>query len=277
MFAHTLKKVALTLAPVPPTNAQSSQWQGSLYELSNVMYSIRRSKAFGRLTLRNANRLGVAHLYFRYGKLAHIVGNRGEVLATLNDLKTWSQGTVRFERGGAQVAESLSEEQVQQFDDLLAYWQRRGVLASNKVPTVIEAEAFLANAEQLITPMEWQVLVEGTRRISMAVAHLVGPKEAGTVLRDILDDCTSAFPAFSSLEIAPSGYLQMSTSSNLDHIPRKEVLDGFAALFATSQYFCAPIIGEDEAYKLFAQTLGELRPMLMSLEVFQLNRRYLLG
>jgi hypothetical protein len=123
----------------------------------------------------------------------------------------------------------------------------------------------------LITPQEWRVLVEGTRRVSLAVAHLVGPQEALTVLRDILEDCAAAFPAFSSLQIASSGYLSVVDTSQLDRMPRNEVLEGFAALIATCQYFCAPIIGDQDAHKLMIQALSDVGPALVNLGVFSID------
>ena len=48
-------------------------WQGSLRDLANMVYQIKRMRAFGRLSLRNTERRSVAHLYFRAGKLVHMV------------------------------------------------------------------------------------------------------------------------------------------------------------------------------------------------------------
>jgi hypothetical protein len=141
---------------------------------------------------------------------------------------------------------------------------------------IIESDLIATpNVEELINPWEWQVLVEGTRRISLAVAHLVGPREAVDVLRDILDDCSAGFPALSGLEIAATGYLHVTRTSQLDHISRRELLEGFAALFATCEYFCSPIIGEEEAHALMIQALNNIGPTLVGLGVFQINKRSL--
>ena len=111
----------------------------------------------------------------------------------------------------------------------------------------------------------------------MAVAHLIGPVEAMNVLRDIIDDCSSTFPAFASLQIAPTGYLQVTDISKFDRIPRGELLEGFAALISICQYFCAPIIGEVEAHKLVIQALGDVRTALISLGVFHIDNVLLSG
>lgn len=255
---------------VSQVHSRRFSWQGSLRDLAVIVNTIRHSRAYGRLTLRNMERIGVAHLYFRAGKLVHILSSRGSANATLVELHGWRRATVRFERGTFPVkGEPIDEAQERAFDALLALLQREGVIDT---PRVVEGGLMAsAEAKQLITPQEWQVLVEGTRRVSLAVAHLIGPQEALAVLRDILDDCSSAFPAFASLQIAPGGYLSVADMSQLDRLPRQEVLEGFAALIATCQYFCAPIIGEQEAHKLMIQALSDIGPALVNLGVFVID------
>jgi len=253
-----------------------SAWQGSLRDLAYIINNIRRVRAFGRLTLRNTARMGLAHLYFRGGRLVHVVGNRGGANITLTDLAEWTLATIRFERGIAMGGEGINAEQERLFDDVLMRLQRRGVVLTPERPRIIESHIVAAaRAEQLITPFEWRVLVESTRRVSLAVAHLVGPREAMNVLRDILDDCSSSFPALSGLQIAPSGYLQVTRNAQFDRVPRREILEGFAALITICEYFCLPIIGEVDAHRLIIQALGDVGPALVSLGVFQINRQLL--
>ena len=255
-----------------------ASWQGSLRDLAHIVNTIRRSHAFGRLTLRNAERLGIIHLYFRSGCLIHIVGSRGDATATLRDLQGWSRATVRFERGVPVSEANSSQEHEQLFGNVLVQLQRRGVVTRPEAPAkprVIESHLIAApNAEQLINPWEWQVLVEGVRRVSLAVAHLVGPKEAMNVLRDILDDCSAGFPALVGMHIDTSGYVQV-TPSQLNSVPREEMLEGFAAFFATCQHFCSPIIGEEDAHKLIIQALSDIGPALVTLGVFHIDRQLL--
>lgn len=248
-------------------------WQGSLYDLATIVNTIRGSRMFGRLTLRNADRPGVAHLYFRCGKLVHILGSRGDATATLVEMQRWRRATARLERGTFQVkGETISQEQEQAFDILLVQLQRQGIIAVPKERRIVEGGLVASSeAKQLITSQEWRVLVEGTRRVSLAVAHLIGPQEALAVLRDILEDCSSAFPAFSSLQIASSGYLSVADISQLDRMPRNEVLEGFAALIATCQFFCAPIIGDQDAHKLMISALSDVGPALVDLGVFAID------
>jgi hypothetical protein len=279
-FIHKVQREAGDIVAQGPSNPIYSQslWRGTLHDLAQIVTSIRRAHAFGRLTIRNMERLGVAHLYFHGGKLVHIVSNCGNADATLQELQHWTHATVRFVRGETAQGVTVSDDKEQDFDSLVLHLQRLGVVATPPTPRVVEGGVVRASrAEQLLTPQEWYVLIEGTRRVSMAVAHLIGPREALTVLRDILDDCSSAFPAFHSLQIAPSGYLQVSDTSQLDRLPRKELLEGFNALITTCQHFCAPIIGDSDAHRLMIQALGDVGPALVNLGVFKLNRALLAG
>ncbi len=256
-------------------------WQGSLNDLATIVQHIKRSHAFGRLSLRNLEHLSIAHLYFRAGKLIHVVGHRGDARTILIELQNWKRAVVRFERGVATADTTLNDEHEQLLMDVLAYLQQRGLVIIPQVSLpaasrVIESELIAtSDVKQLIAPWEWHVLVEGTRRVSLAVAHLVGPREALTVLQDVLEDCSSSFPAFASLKIAPTGYLHIVDRSQLDHMSREDLLEGFAALIAICQYFCSPIVGEKDAHKLLLQSLQELGPPLVSLGVFRVDNRLL--
>lgn len=257
-------------------NPFHSPWQGSLWDLARIVIMLRRSRAFGRLTLRNSDRVGVVHLYFHSGNLVHIVGSSGDAEATLRDLQRWTHATVRFERGSTAANTTISQQLAQNFDELLLHFQRLGLVAAPTMPRVVEGGVIsTTQGEQLLTPSEWRLLIEGTRRVSLAVARLIGPREALKVLRDILDDCSAAFPAFATLQIASTGYLQVADTSQLDRMPRKELLEGFSALLATCQYFCVPIIGEVEAHKLIIQGLGDICTAMITLGVFQVNNALL--
>ena len=299
-----------------------SPWRGSLRDLASMVNAMRRSWACGRLTLRSTTHVGLAHLYFRAGKVVHIVSNSGDADATLADLLHWTHAVARFERGIATSSQNVSIEHERMFNELLLQLQRRNGVPIPERPRmtqpperqritpprgrkgfetrsasfaegpygtritpplerphaasypqkqrVVDSHIIAAaGAEQLITPMEWRILVEGIRRASMAVAQLVGSQEAMSVLRDILDDFSSAFPALSCLQLAPGGYLQVVRTEQLDRIPRLEVIKGFAALIATCRHFCASMIGEENAGRLMMQALDGIGPALASLGVFE--------
>jgi hypothetical protein len=241
-----------------------------------MIYQIKRMRAFGRLSLRNTERRSIVHLYFRAGKLIHIVINRGNIRTFLAELEGWTQCLLRFERGATTNDVTLNDEHEQMLDEMLMKLCQRGVVAVPQLPRVIDSKLVAArDAQQLITPWEWQILVEATRRVSFAVGHLVGPEEGLCVLQDILDDCADAFPAFSSLKIDPTGYLQVVDRTHLDRLSRENLLEGFAALITICQYFCSSIIGEGEAHRLIIRALQDVGPALINLGIFHVDNQLL--
>jgi hypothetical protein len=251
---------------------------GSLGELAIFIQEIRRLHAFGRLSLRNTEHLSIVHLYFRAGKLVHMAGNRGDVRMILADMRQWTEAAIRFDRGVTTSDATLNDEHERLLDETLAYLYQHGLLVLPGPPPVIETSLVASHeARQLITPWEWRVLTEATRRVSQAVARLVGRIEATAVLQNILDDCSSVFPAFASLRIASTGYLEVVDRSQLDRMSREELLEGFAALFATCQYFCASIVDERQAHQLIIQALQDVGPALVNLGVFQVDHDLLAG
>jgi hypothetical protein len=285
----------------------ASPWRGSLRDLTQIVNDIWRLRAFGRLTLRSTTHIGLAHLFFRGGKLVHIVSNSGDASATLADLQHWTRAVVHFERGIPLGTQNVNEEHEQIFENLLVHLQKRSAATVSENPRVtpvsesprlftmpeapratsisatpraapasgservIDSEVIATpGAERLITPQEWYVLVESIRRVSQAVAHLVGPQEAISALRDILEDFSSAFPALSSLHVATGGYLQVVRTAQLDRIPRSKVIEGFAALLATCRHFCTPIIGEENARRLLVRALGDIGPALINLGIYNI-------
>lgn len=258
------------------SQASLSSWQGSLSDLANLVYQIKRLRVFGRLLLRNSERLSIAQLYFRAGKLVHMVGNRGDAPAILSELQEWTQGFIRFDRGITTNDVTLTEMHERMLEQTLMNMQRSGVVLAPALPRVVEGDLIASSkTRQLLTPGEWHVLVEATRRVSQAVARLVGPREAIRVLRDILRDCSAAFPAFVDLKIAPTGYLMLENTAHLDRMVREEVLEGFTALITTCQYFCSPMIGEREAHKLMIQALQGIGPSVANLGILRVNDRLL--
>jgi hypothetical protein len=99
---------------------------------------IRHARAFGRLTLRNSDRVGIAHLYFHSGKLAHIVSSSGGAEATLQDLRRWTHAALRFERGANVASVTITEREEQAFDELLLHLQRLGLAETLPMPRVVD-------------------------------------------------------------------------------------------------------------------------------------------
>src|SRR5258706_13216319 len=54
-----------------------------------------------RLVLRNTERFGLVHLYFRNGHLDHVEGHLNTPLNSLVDLATWQLGVIRQDEIGS--------------------------------------------------------------------------------------------------------------------------------------------------------------------------------
>ena len=261
---------------MPQASLFGSSWQGSLQDLANIVQQVRRMRTFGRLTLRNPERFSIVHLYFRAGKLAQVVGNRGDAHFILNELRTWKQAYLHFNRGVTTDDEIIGSEYERFLDEVLVHLHQQGLVMLPQLPKIIDSHVVAVNeGQRLIAPWEWQVLIEGTRRVSLVVAHLAGPGQGLNVLRTILDDCASTFPAFSSLQIAPDGYLQVVDRSFLDRMAREELFKGFTTLIRTCQRFCSPAIGAREAHRLMVRALNEIAPVLENMGVFQVDNQLL--
>src|SRR5579859_1844286 len=126
----------------------SLSWRGTLRDLATITRNIRRTRAQGRLTIRNTARLGVAHLYFRGGDLMHVVGNHLDAKATFADLRTWSKATVRFERGVLAHNEGNIEEYEQLLDDVLLQLRVRGITLPPEHAPVVESHLVTASQSQ---------------------------------------------------------------------------------------------------------------------------------
>jgi hypothetical protein len=250
------------------TSTIGSNWQGSLEDLASIVLQIKRRRAFGLLTLRNSERLSIAHLYFRAGKFVHIAGNRGNVQSILAEVREWRNGVVRFTRGAIATEITLDDEHELLLIKTLTYLQRRKVVSVPADAHIVEGSAVvMPDARPAITSAEWRILAEGMRRVRWAIAHLVGVNEALHVLHDIFDDCVAAFPAFSCLSLNTNGCLQINDLVGLERMGRREILYAFSALFTSCQYYCAPIIGDCDAYRLMLRALQEVGPMLIKLGV----------
>jgi hypothetical protein len=263
---------------VPQASLFGPSWQGSLQDLANIVQQVRRMRTFGRLTLRNTEHFSIVHLYFRAGKLAQIVGNRGDAHAILHELRAWKHAFLRFDRGMTTDDEAIGSEYEQLFDEALMHLHQQGLVVLPAVPKMIDSHIVAVDeGKRLIAPWEWQVLIEGTRRVSLAVARLVGPEQTFRVMQTILSECAATFPAFASVQIAPDGCLQVVDRAFLDRMLREDLFKGFTALIISCQHFCTPVLGTRDAHRLIVQALKEIGPVLETMGVFQVDTQILSG
>lgn len=91
-----------------------------------TLIHIRDRRCTGRLAIRGYNRQGVVHFYFQEARLIHIVGNRRDLEALLNDLLGWSRAMVRFDSGVFAPFEDISWQQAELFTRWLGLLEMHG-------------------------------------------------------------------------------------------------------------------------------------------------------
>ena len=106
----------------------SASRPGYLAEVTLALLQICDTRASGRLSIRNEERFGLAHLYFKEACLVHVTGDKRDGESVLNDLLTWSKGKVRFDPSLMVNYVSVTWQQAQIFSRWLAFLEMRGAM-----------------------------------------------------------------------------------------------------------------------------------------------------
>jgi hypothetical protein len=101
---------------------------GYFAEITLALIDIRDRRASGRLSMRNSEKFGLAHLYFREARLVHVAGDKHGGEAVLQDLLTWSKGSSRFDATALVEYDDVTWQQAQQFERWVAFLEMRGRL-----------------------------------------------------------------------------------------------------------------------------------------------------
>lgn len=88
---------------------------------------IRDRESSGRLSVRNGERVGLAHLYFKNSRLVHVIGDKRDSEAVLHDLLSWSKGQVRFDTAVTVEYEDVTWQQVEVFTRWLSLLEMHGL------------------------------------------------------------------------------------------------------------------------------------------------------
>src|SRR4051794_36312186 len=80
-----------------------------------ALLEIHESVHTGRLSIRNNERVGLVHLYFKERRLVHVAGYKRDAEAVLHDLLTWTKGKVRFDLEVTVDYEDVSWQQAEIF------------------------------------------------------------------------------------------------------------------------------------------------------------------
>lgn len=156
---------------------------GFLAEVTLTLLLMRDMRASGRLSLRNSEQLGIAHLYFKEARLIHVTGDKRDAEAILTDLLSWSKGSARFDRGTLVTFESLTWQQANIFGRWLAFLEMRGIMqgiAQERLEGLARSLVSRLPVEPIALPREveyreeyeteararqWQRINEGARQL----------------------------------------------------------------------------------------------------------------
>src|SRR5579863_929886 len=89
---------------------------GYFAEVTLVLIDIRDRGTSGRLSIRNSEKFGLAHLYFREARLVHVAGDKHGGEAVLQDLLSWSKGNCRFDGRALIEYDDVTWQQAQLFE-----------------------------------------------------------------------------------------------------------------------------------------------------------------
>jgi uncharacterized protein DUF4388 len=81
----------------------------------------------GRLSIRNNERIGLVHLYFKERRLVHVAGYKRDAEEVLHDLLTWTKGKVRFDPAVTVNYEDVSWQQAEIFTRWVALLEMHGL------------------------------------------------------------------------------------------------------------------------------------------------------
>ena len=111
-----------------PDSSSASSRPGYLAEVTLAMIHIRNSAASGRLSIRNGEQFGIAHLYFKQAHLVHVTGDKRDGEIVLQDLLSWSKGNIRFDAAITIEYEDVTWQQAQIFARWLSFLEMRALL-----------------------------------------------------------------------------------------------------------------------------------------------------
>lgn len=116
-----------------------------LSELTGIVAAVRAQGRTVRIVVRNVDRLGLLHLYFAAGRLAHVEGHAGNASLALRDLATWYHGAVRLDAVASPVAPGADTMALDGYLDLaLKELEMRGVVYPAP-PSVMPGAARMPN------------------------------------------------------------------------------------------------------------------------------------
>ncbi|GHO76193.1 hypothetical protein KSD_39640 [Ktedonobacter sp. SOSP1-85] len=94
----------------------------------NALLDVRDQERSGRLSIRSDERRGLIHFYFQEGRLVHIMGDKRNLEALLQDLLQWQRAKVRFDAQIGAPFRDVTWHQAEFFQSWLELVEVKGVV-----------------------------------------------------------------------------------------------------------------------------------------------------
>jgi len=255
-----------------------------------------------RLVLRNTERFGLVHLYFRNGHLDHVEGHLNTPLNSLVDLATWQLGVIRQDEIGSGLPPSPVDRTLETaLTAVLRQLEARGVvqpapparvwqngqpgprsvptaempppLASAKSlpPLTVASDAPLvpaphslpaASAADAMTIPQWQLLALVVHQVVERASELVGADMAAALLRSSLAHVARSAPVLRDVEVDSSVWLKATDETAILRFSMYDVAEAVASLLTNFEVRCASLMGAERAQAMVASAAAPFRASL---------------
>ena len=254
-----------------------------------------------RLVLRNTERFGLVHLYFRNGHLDHVEGHLNTPLNSLVDLATWQLGVIRQDEVGSGLPPSPVDRTLETaLTDVLRQLEARGVvqpapparvwhngqpgprsmptaemppLASAKSlpPLTVASDAPLvpaphslpaAPAADAMTIPQWQLLALVVHQVVERASELVGADMAAALLRSSLAHVARSAPVLRDVEVDSSVWLKATDETAILRSSMFDVAEAVASLLTNFEVRCASLMGAERAQAMVVSAAAPFRASL---------------
>jgi hypothetical protein len=119
----------------------------------------------------------------------------------------------------------------------------------------------------LLTPPQWDLLVEVVRTLLEDVGQLFGHRQAQNILRTVLADQSEHVPVLGLVQVDRDGWLRELQPGEMITLSRQEVAEGFVALITDFERRCALLLGEERARQMISRALRDYREELAELGI----------
>jgi len=112
-----------------------------------------------------------------------------------------------------------------------------------------------APTEVLLSPKQWELLVEVVRVMLEGVGRLFGQRQAQNILQHVLAERSQESEVLGLLQVDRHGWLRELRTHELLNQPLQEVATAFVLLISDFERRCAALLGEEKARQMITRAL----------------------